>query len=111
MNNTIGELSVLTTIPEKVLAKFFRKMVFCICEAVKENMLDENKTSEIIELDIGVGKLYIKYIGTELKYRFEPSDYLQKALTATVSDKSNPLVDYLEESFGKKFVDLYKELC
>ena len=90
---------------------FFKKMVFCICEAVKEDMVDENNPKEITELDIGIGKLYVKVVGTEVKYKFEPSEYLQKAMLATATNKENPLPDFLDESLGKKFIDLYKEIC
>ena len=111
MTNIVNDVSVLTTIPEKTLAKFFRKMVFCICEAVLEDIKDEANFKEISELDIGIGKLYIKHIGTEIKYKFEPSEYLEKAIIDTVSGKENLLTDFLDESLAKKFVDLYKELC
>ena len=111
MSNLIQDMSILTTIPEKTLAKFFRKMVFCICEEIKENILDENSDKEITEVDIGIGKLYIKVVGAEVKYKFEPSDYMQKAVIATVTEKENPLADFLSKALGKKFVDLYKDIC
>ena len=111
MINIVNDLSILTTIPDKTLIKFFKKMVFCICEAVKEDLVDENNPKEITELDIGIGKLYVKVVGTEVKYKFEPSEYLQKAMLATTTNKENPLPDFLDESLGRKFVDLYKEIC
>ena len=111
MSNLIQDMSILTTIPEKTLAKFFRKMIFCICEEIKEDILDENSDKEITEVDIGIGKLYIKVVGAEVKYKFEPSEYMQKAVIGTVTEKENPLVDFLDKALGKKFVDLYKDLC
>lgn len=111
MINIVNDMSILTTIPDKTLIKFFKKMIFCICEAVKEDMLDENNPKEITELDIGIGKLYVKVVGREVKYKFEASEYLQKAMLATVTDKENPLPKFLDETLAKKFVDLYKEIC
>lgn len=111
MSNLIQDMSILTTIPEKTLAKFFRKMIFCICEEIKENILDENSDKEITEVDIGIGKLYIKAVGAEVKYKFEPSEYMQKAVIATVTEKENPLANFLDKALGKKFVNLYKDIC
>ena len=111
MTNIVNDISILTTIPDKVLAKFFRKMVFCICEAVQENISDEHNVKDITELDIGIGKLYIKHIGADIKYRFEPSDFFEKALLSTIINKKNYLQEFLDESLRKKFIEAYKDLC
>ena len=111
MINIVNDVSILTGIPEKTLAKFFRKMVFCICEAVQESLTDENNFKDITELDIGIGKLYIKHVGKDIKYKFEPSENLEKAVKDTVEGKENLLIDFLDETLAKKFVDLYKEIC
>ncbi len=111
MANIISDVSILTTIPEKTIAKFFRKMIFCICEAVAENMLNENSNSNITELDIGIGKLYIKHVGTDIKYRFEPSELLEKSILATVVNKKNHLEEFLDATLVKKFTEVYKDLC
>lgn len=111
MTNIVNDVAILTSIPDKTLAKFFRKMVFCICEAVQETLLDESNIKDITELDIGIGKLYIKHVGTEVKYRFEPSEYLEKALEQTLVEKKNVLENFLDDTLNKKFVDLYKEIC
>jgi len=86
-------------------------MSFCICESVREDALDDSNVKDITEIDIGIGKLYIRHVGTDIEYRFKPSDYLAKALIATVTNKENPLSNFLDASLGKKFVDLYKDLC
>jgi len=110
MTNIVNDVSILTTIQDKTLAKFFRKMIFCICQAVQEDMLDENNTKDITELDIGIGKLYIKHVGTDIRYRFEPSEFFEKALLSTVVNKKNYLEEFLDESLGKKFTEVYKDL-
>lgn len=111
MTNIINDVSILTTIPDKTLAKFFKKMIFCICEAVQENILDENNIKDVTELDIGIGKLYIKHVGTDLKFHFEPSDFFKKALLATITNKKNCLKEFLDETLGKRFLEVYKDLC
>lgn len=111
MTNIIDDIATLTTIPDKALEKFFRKMIFCICEAVQENIIDENNIKDITELDIGIGKLYIKHIGTDIKYRFQPNELFETAMLSTVTNKQNPLKDFLDKALSKKFTEVYKDLC
>lgn len=111
MTDIVKDISTLTTIPEKTLNKFFRKMTYCICESVQEDMLQENE-NQIVELDIGIGILYIKYTdGENLKYHFEPNELLSKSLKQTVINKQNLLEDLLNDSLAKKFMEVYKDLC
>ena len=111
MKNIVTDLALLTTIPDKTLAKFFKKMIFSICQAVEEDILDEKNLTDITELDIGIGKLYIKHVGADIKYKFEPSELLEKALLSTVVNKKNYLEKFLDRSLNKKFVEVYKDLC
>lgn len=107
--NTIKDLATLTTIPEKTLHKMFKKMVYCICETLQENILEDKS---ITSLDVGIGTLYIKHETSEnLKYHFEPSSYLEKSLKDTILNKQNLLEDVLNESLNEKFMEVYKNLC
>lgn len=102
-------MSILTTIPEKALDKFHKKMIFCICESVEESCL---AGEDISVLDIGIGTLYIKHdVQSQIKYHFEPSDMLQKAITQTVVNKQNLLEISLNDALAKRFMDVYKDLC
>lgn len=108
MANTIEDLSILSTVPEKTLAKLFKKMVYCICDSVAQDHLD-NK--EVTVLDIGIGILYIRHIGEAVKYHFEPSDYLKDSLNKTLVNGENILEDVLNDSLVEKFVEVYKDIC
>lgn len=108
MNNIIKDVSILSTIPEKTIEKFFQKFIYCICEQVKEDVLDGK---EISELDIGLGTLYIKYIGDEIRFKFVPSNYLETSVSNTVKNKLNLLENNLKDALVKKFVEVYKDLC
>lgn len=112
-NNIIKDLSTLTTIPEKTLYKFYKKMNMCICEAVKDAVLDTNyQDSAVIEVDIGIGTLYVKRVCNETKYHFKPSATLQEALEQTFTKQENILQDFLVDTLCKKFTDeIYKDLC
>lgn len=110
MIDVVKDMSTLTTIPEKTLHKFYRKMAFCICEGVEESILagDESITC----FDIGIGILYVKHDNPgNIKYHFEPNDFLNKAMSQTVLSGENILEDTLNDALSKKFMEVYKDLC
>lgn len=107
--NIINDLSVLTTIPESVILKLFKKEIFCICEAVEEDILNDKSISC---LNLGIGLLCIKHdIKDQIQYKFIPGTLLEKSINNTVANKQNLLEDVLNESLAKKFIDVYKNLC
>lgn len=108
MINIINDISTLTTIPEKTLNKLSKKAMFCICEAITEDMLSDN---DITEAFIGIGTLYIKHSDNMIKYHFEPTDAFSKAVIQTTTSKINPLDSMLSDALHKKFNEVYKDLC
>ena len=72
-----------------------KKTNYCICDAVLENtLIDEDITA----VDLGIGVLYIKRADLEgniIKYRFEPSPALDKAIKDTIINKQNLLEDMI----------------
>lgn len=108
MSNIVEDVSILTTIPEKSLVKLENKFIYAICEQIQEDILAEKEFSE---LDIGLGTLYIKYVGDQIKYKFVPNQTLEKAVYTTVVKKLNLMETALNESLVKKFIDVYKDLC
>lgn len=110
MIDTVKDMSILTTIPEKTLRKFYRKEIYCICDGVHEALLEGD--TDISSFDIGIGTLYIKHdTAANIKYHFEPNDILAKAVSQTVINKENPLDAMLTDALGKKFKEVYKDLC
>lgn len=110
MIDTIKDMSILTTIPEKTLRKFYRKVAFCICEGVHEGVLSDDVS--ISSFDIGIGTLYIKHDNAaNIKYHFEPNDILAKGVAQTVMNNENPLEPMLADALSKKFKEVYKDLC
>lgn len=108
MTNIVKDVATLTTISEKTLMKLSKKALYSICEAVSE---DKANDVAISELFIGIGTLYIKNDNGVMKYHFEPSDSLDKALTQTIVNNNNPLEGMLNDALHKKFADIYKDLC
>lgn len=108
MSNVVHDLSVLTNVPETYVEKLLQKTTYVICEQIKEDLIADEEVSEI---DLYIGKLYIKYSGEEIRYKFIPSETLQSAVQSTVNNKLNLLENKLNEALVKKFVQLYKDLC
>ena len=108
MSNIVEDVSKLTTIPEKTFSKLEHKVIYAICEQIQEDVLEEKTMSE---LDIGLGVLYIKHEGAEIKYKFIPNQTFEKAVYNTVVKKLNLMESALNDTLSKKVIEVYKDLC
>jgi len=109
MTDIIKDVSILSTIPEKYINKLIQqKFIYCICEAIQEDILEGKNMSQ---LDIGLGTLYIGYEDNDIKYKFEPNQTLIKSVNATILNKKNILEDVLNNALAKKFIEVYKDIC
>ena len=99
MVNIKSELSELTTIGESTFTKLFDKMIWCISNGVEDSILTENNSCEV---DIGIGTLIINISDDSIKYKFIPSQKLEKALIDTVINEKNSLVLNIEDSLITK---------
>mgnify|MGYP003304975037 FL=1 len=61
-------------------------------------------------MDLGIGILYIKFEGNEVKYKFIPSKKLEENISFTVLHKQSPLVFSLETALKDRIENAYKEL-
>ena len=105
MIDIVKDMSTLTTIPEKTLNKFYRKMIYCICEGVEETILEGNESISIF--DIGIGTLYIKHeTSSNIKYHFEPNDYLNKAIFFNIANGKKNIEDTLDDALSKYFIEV-----
>lgn len=107
MINIVNDLSNLTTIPEKTLAKLCSKMIFCISDAIVEAKTQGLST---VDLDIGIGTLSILLSEEEVKYKYIPSTEFEDAVKSSILEERNLLEDKLEQSFAEKITNLYKDL-
>lgn len=108
MSNIVADVATLSTIPEKTLNKLIKKVIYCSAQAVKEDCIADKSISE---LDIGIGVIYIKHYGSEIKYKFVPEENFRKVIEETVNGELNLLEDALNESLVNKFTKIYKDLC
>lgn len=108
MRNIISDVSTLSTIPENIIEKLVDKTIYCVSDALIEDLEAEN---DITELDIGIGILYIKHIGNEVAYKFKPSDEFSKAVNSTIKTRQNLLTNTLESTLIIRFLNVYKDIC
>lgn len=103
----IEEVSLLTTVQKLSIDRLCKQIIKCICSNICEaKILDDNNLC----LDIGIGNLYICITDNDIKYRFEPSAYLDSSVTDSVLTGKNPVKDDIEQALLNKINTTYKEL-
>jgi|LSQX01.2.fsa_nt_gb hypothetical protein len=107
MNNLIEDISKLTTIPDKVLNKLVSKSFYCISDIIEDAILENKK---VVEIEIGIGTLYLELNSDNVRYKFIPNKELESAVKNTIVNKRNLLQDTLEMILVNRVTDTYKEL-
>lgn len=107
MNRLIEDISALTTISQNALSNLMTKVQFCICHCVYEGIIEGKNP---VDIDIGVGTLYIKFEEDEIKYKFIPSKKLEESVSCTVMNKVSPLVDEVDATLKNRIENTYKNL-
>ena len=65
---------------------------------------------DVSEVDIGLGKLYIRTSGGELTYKFIPSELLLEETIKTLKNKKNAFEIEIEDTLVNRVTKLYKEI-
>ncbi len=108
MRSIVEDISVLSTIPDKALYKLLDKVIYCVSDAIVEDM---NNDVDVTELDMGIGTLYIKHAEGTVAYKFIPNSDFSKAVNSTIKTGQNLLSNNLDRALVKKFLDVYKDIC
>ena len=103
----ITDLQTLTQLNNSVFSKLISLAELSICDDINE--LDMS-ADNVLDLDIGIGKIYFMVTEDSLQYQFVPSRSLENAIVKTLETKSNPLVASAETNLEMKIVKTYKEL-
>ena len=106
-SNTLQSVQMKFDYSEKNLSKLIDVSIYCISDAIQECLKQEET---IAEIDIGIGILYIQCLDNNIKYKFIPSDMLDKAVKETLINKLNLLELKLETSLVSKITNIYKDL-
>lgn len=103
--NIKEDLSTLTTINESVFTKLVNKIEWCISDGVEKAIKSgENQ----VNIDFDLGTLMINFDNEQIRYKFKPSQKLEKIVTNTVVNERNDLVLNIEESLISKLTNTYK---
>ena len=102
--NIKNDLSTLTTINESTFSKLETKIEWCISDVIEKAIKNGEDTAEV---DFGIGILYIKF-SDSIRYKFVPSQKLEKIITNTVVNERNDLVVNVENTLISKLNNVYK---
>ena len=105
--NVVKDVSVLTTISEKILSKLLDKVNYSICESIQEALITDD---ELVSLDLGIGTLNIKLSEDGIRYKFIPSKKLEDNVKNTFIYRQNLLENTLEETIVNRVTNTYKDL-
>lgn len=104
--NLTEDLSTITTIQVTTLNKIIQKITWIIADAVENAVINKE---DLVEIDIGIGTLKIKYDNQTVKYKFVPKQVLEETINKTIVTEQNPLKIALETSLADKMVNVYKD--
>lgn len=101
------DLSTLTTISKLSLENLAEKAIYCMSHTILEAILSKETQCEI---DIDIGKLYIKLEQDQIKYKFIPSKKLEETIAFTVKNKQSPLLTKLDLGLAERIEKAYRSV-
>lgn len=99
-----NKLSTLTTISESVFSKLEDKIEWCISDCIEDSLINN---SDGFILDLGFGKLIVD-ISNNVRYKFIPSQRLEKDIINIFNGKPSSLTANVEKSLVTKLKNIYK---
>lgn len=106
-NNLASNLSKVTQIPKSTLDDLARAATLVLGHSAIEQLTEKQN---IVEMDIGIGRLYIKFLDNEIKYKFIPSKQLDYCIKDAVNNKNDPLINALELNLRERIERTYKRM-
>ena len=105
--NLLVDISRISLIKASIFDKLKDIAESCICDYLYEaKILDD----DLIEIDIGIGKISILILNDSLEFKFRPSMHLEKSLVKSLQKNSSVLVKEVENGLESKLLSTYKEL-
>lgn len=101
------DLSTLTTISKSTFRSLMQKSFLLISHYIREAIQD-NKS--LVEIDIGIGTLYISIVEDNIKYKFIPSCALEKTIKQTLQEDESLLIQAIDAKLKDSIENTYKEL-
>lgn len=107
MTKLLDDISTLTNIPDNILKKLVKVSNYSITHTIYEGIVS-NKSE--VSIDLGIGELEIYLAANQIRYRFIPSNELEKDIIKTIQNKVSPIAITLDDSLKTKIDKCYKEL-
>ena len=103
----VDELTTITGIPKKILMKLVATAKFSILQSLEEMIL---KKDNLCEVDLEIGILLISLEDEELKFKFIPSNSLEKDIIETIQTGKNPMEENIYNNITSALEKTYREL-
>ena len=103
----ISDISNIFSIRASILSKLVSLSESCICDYILETKWSDD---DLLEIDIGIGKINMLISNDSVEYQFKPSSKLERSITNAVINNKNPLEKTLEEGIETRLLSTYKEL-
>lgn len=107
MTNLINDLSTLSSVATYNLNSLCKLSETIISHSVAESLANKEDYATV---DIGIGTLFIKRVEDEIRYKFVPSDRLDKVVTNTYKNGKSDLEKTVDEVLGRRIMNTYKDL-
>ncbi len=103
----LNDISNIYSIRASIMTKLSELAELCICDYLVEAKLSED---DLVEVNIGIGKICFIMLEDSIEYRFVPSTKLEKLIIKSIASMKSPIINASEQGLENKLVSTYKEL-
>lgn len=103
----LSDISTIYSIRTSIFNKLVELAEACICDYLIEARLADD---DLLEINIGIGKILILVLEDSLEYQFIPSSKLEQLTRNSMTKLKSPLVEISEKGLEEKLISTYKEL-
>lgn len=103
--NLINDVGTLLKIPTKVTNELTDKACLCIGNSIGAA---KQAGDEFLTLNIGIGTLSINLL--DMQCKFIPGKQLKQTIKESLSNKTDPLEVYLEQTLADKLIAICNEV-
>ena len=103
----LNDLSNIYSIRTSIFNKLIELAEVCICDYLVETKLADD---DLLEINIGIGKILILVLEDSLEYQFVPSSKLEQLICNSINELKSPLIELSEKGLEEKLISTYKEL-
>lgn len=103
----LKDAAVLTTLGPQLMGKISETFEYCISDYVGDARQED---SDLLEIDLGFGKLILLLLEDSIRYKFEPTKSLEKKIVAAYNGEESPIYSHLGKRLLKRLETAYKDI-